>query len=537
LKPSLSLSLSLSIVALLASGRAHATTITSQSCTVQADNSMRFDCTINLSNSDTVRVGRRPQTGGPWKWSLWRTGDPVTIVLYNFDPDVDYEYKWEISSGGGTGAINLTGGPDLPTDLDDLDLDVTRNTGALTNYVMFDTMDCTGTLEYLVAVDTTGGHVAWYQDIEAAASLADARITGWSWTADNTLLTIVNRSYLYEWALDGSETATPIDLSPTCSKGAGDQGECPHHDAFRSDDNGKTYVATGTMDLSLLPSDTTDFDYYPCNTLDGFVDDGVRVYASGFGSSADHSLMVDMGFAPDVDGGPNPVCPADSTYWEEFGFDASYDVIDWTHVNSTTAIDIGGNERVRLSLREWDQIVNYDPDTRTVDWVLNGTDPARSDFALAMDAGVSGHPDFGGQHHVTHVPGGLLMFDNREHADAGTTARAIQIDLDLMGWDATIVKSWALRETGSQDPIDCTFLGSAVLVPGSGGEHVLANCGPETLIQELGESDGELTVDPLLEISLDRSSAGGWDYCDGGGGPATRGHFYRAWPLAQLGEF
>jgi hypothetical protein len=106
-----------------------------------------------------------------------------------------------------------------------------------------------------------------------------------------------------------------------------------------------------------------------------------------------------------------------------------------------------------------------------------------------------------------------------------------------MGWDATIVKSWALRETGSQDPIDCTFLGSAVLVPGSGGEHVLANCGPETLIQELGESDGELTVDPLLEISLDRSSAGGWDYCDGGGGPATRGHFYRAWPLAQLGEF
>lgn len=537
--------LSLSLLAVLGVPvRASAASIVTQSCPRQADNTMRYDCTVDLTASDSVRVGYRLDTGGPWRWSEWRTGDPVTITLYGFNPDAmdDYEYKVELLAGSGTGAIPLSDQPELPTALADLDLSVTRNAGAASNFVMFDTPDCEFSANYLVAVNTTAGHIAWYQDIDAATGLPGATVTGWSWTDDGTILAVIDQRYIYEWAFDGYDVVTPVDLSGNCSGAAGDTGPCPHHDAFRYRPTGKTYVITGAADTSVAPSATADFNYYPCNALDGFVEDAVRIYDSTFGSYSDHSVIDDMGFDPSTDGGPNLTCA--TSYWQAIDapyypvFATSDLVADWTHTNSVSAFEIGGTERVTHSLREWSEIVRYDPDSTTVEWVLKGIDPAYSDFAVEIDASVSGADDFGGQHHVTPAMGGLLMFDNRSPDTSDLVSRAIQLDIDTSAWEATIVKSWELREPGSPwDPIDCSMgLGSAVIVPGTTGNNVLATCGPEATIEEIGEYDGDRTTDPLVYITVDDSDG---DFCSSmaGTGPNGPMKWYRAWPLLSLGEF
>lgn len=95
-----------------------------------------------------------------------------------------------------------------------------------------------------------------------------------------------------------------------------------------------------------------------------------------------------------------------------------------------------------------------------------------------------------------------------------------------------------MREPGTTTwpPLLCTFLGSAVVVPGSMGANVLANCGPETVIEELDEGDGNATRDPLLYVALDHS--GVKDYCsDATELDASDINWYRAWPLLKLGDF
>ena len=513
---------------------------------------MRFDCFVELDGEDTARIGFRPTGSAQWNWSDWAVGTIIEFVLYNFTPGTTYEYKIVVAGGSPqTTATTLTGGPSLPTLLDDLNLQVTNSAGAHSTYVMFDTYDCEGVvattpMQYLVVVEADSGEIVWYQDVDAVTD--GATITGWSYTSDDTILAIVDRAYVYEWALDGSDVITAEDFSDDClmdGTGDPDEGPCPHHDAFRCADNGKTYVVTGTFDSTILPTDTTDFGgSSTCNSWDGFVDDGARIYNSTFSSYADHTLMADMDFDPSVDGGPLPDDCTGPYYWGALGFHSGINAVDWTHVNSVSAVKPGTTDRLNLSLRQWSEVLRYNPTTTSVDWALNGLAPGTYGFTLQLGPGISGGTaDFGGQHHFTEDDGLFLMFDNGNMGGSTHDARALQIDIDTSPDpdEATILRSWEMREYGTPwNGLTCSGLGNAVMLPGTQGKNVLATCGPETTIQEIDEYDGQQTTDPVLEVSLDNDGTGGWDHCSTGTDPTGSGNpnrFYRAWPLLELGEF
>ncbi len=544
------MTLSLSLVAglFVMSGEAHAVSITSHSCPQQTGNTMRYDCTVELSEASSIRIGtRQTSVGGAWNWSDWHAGQTIDITLYNFEPGQAHEYQVFEVGGASSGATALPATPTLPADLDDLNLSITRNTGARTNYVLFDTPDCKGVpplgKQYLVAVEVEGAYIAWYQDVSTVTGAS--QLTGWSYTDDQTILLAMNQGEFWEWDLAGEELAHETHWG-SCSGATGDAGPCPHHDLYRTSGTGKTYVATGSAYTGAVPGPGNDFDAFQAENesdpawIGGFVNDGVRVYASGYGTWNGYTLIDDLEFDPDTDGGPDPAC---LPYWPNtFEINAC----DWTHVNSVAAKQIGGVELLVLSLREWSQVMQYRPDTDDIQWSINGEDPTNyGTLTLLVDPTVSGSENeasFLGQHHVTYYGGGLLMFDNRKDAQLqdpaqSTNARAIQTDVDSGAGTATIVRSWAMRTQTTHAGLDCRQgLGSAVIVQGSGGDHLLATCGHDTSIQELDQYDGSMTRDPVLEISLDSSTA--YDFCKTGTDPTQDDHsFYRAYPLVTLGEF
>jgi hypothetical protein len=400
------LSISLAIgVSLLAGREAQATTIEDVTCARQS-NKMRYDCTVDLSESDTVRIGHRPAAGGSWNWSDWAQGDPVDFVLYNFKPEVSYEVKAQVAGGPTSDPETFsdlgTSDPELPSALSGLSLGLTVSGSQKTNYVMFETPGTGSSRRYIAIVNVSGGFICWYQDVQDAVS--SSRITGWSYTDDNTVLAVLNQGYLYEWDLDGSVLHSE-NLSADCQGGTGDEGPCPHHDAYRNPDNGRTYLTMGSI-YDVVTPPVANPTYTGETGLDSFVEDGYRGFSSDWSSHSDYGTIADMSQDPNTYGGPRPECL--TTYWTGT-LDASYSPCDWTHANGISAMQVGSTVRVYLSLRNWDRIVAWDPVSETVKWELSGYDNSNvGDLALSLDSGVTGDANFYGQHHVTYHNGDLL---------------------------------------------------------------------------------------------------------------------------------
>lgn len=187
---------------------------------LQQTNTMRYDCTVNLSGSATVRIGHQLASGGTWNWSGWAIGDPVVFPVYNLKPDAGHVVKAQVF-GGPISELQTLGTPMLPTVSDSLSTSLTstpllKSSGSeKTNYVIFD-VDA-----YIAIVDISGGYISWYQDVEEASGLSGVKLTGWSYTADKTILVGVDQGHVFEWALDGSEVHD-VDLSATCGGASGD---------------------------------------------------------------------------------------------------------------------------------------------------------------------------------------------------------------------------------------------------------------------------------------------------------------------------
>jgi len=289
----------------------------------------------------------------------------------------------------------------------------------------------------------------------------------------------------------------------------------------------------------------------------------VRVYDdSTYTTSSDYTLKNDMGFDPYADGGPRapysdtvPLPSGYSAFSELAGywgnaFDPSYHPVDWTHVNSVSAFDLSGNERITLSSREWSEIIRFDPNADSVLWTLNGNDPSGyGGFTILNDTGITGPLNFYGQHDVTTHQGDLLLFDNRMNGTTSSAgARAIRVSVDTTSMQATIEKNWTMRKPTSHDLMTCDRFGSATIVPTTEGNNVLVDCGPKTTIEELGvapldlidQSNGSVTEDPFLYIHLDDDATDGWDFCTTAADPTGMfppQFWYRAWPMLGFGEF
>jgi hypothetical protein len=498
-------------------------------------NTMMYAVTITASSrgADTAHdamVGYAPSgtdcETGSWKMGQvqrFETEDSLTWILYNFEPGTSYDYKVQLGSEIQCGEL---GTPAIPTGLAALDLMFTKG-DFQTKYLLFDTDGCSSTAEgdaerYLIAIDPATESIVWYLDVTSRSTLGGVDLTGWRYQSDRILATIDKR-YLYEWAWDGSVISAQ-DVAGDACDGTAD-GPCIHHDAYRSDLTGNTYVITSEQ--SSVDGVGTAWDV--CGTGSRFLDDGFQALDADGQSEGVHFLMQDYGYDPDQDGGPNviekePEDSCDASLWTNFF--APYATIDWTHVNSIAASTSDSGEVIDLSVKEWDQILRLD-ESGTLLWRLS-PHAEYSDWKLRMSSKITGPAGFGGQHDV-HSPSAnsLLMFDNTGDSKG---SRALRVQLE--GKLANIDRSWVMVD-GSGTPLVCRVEGSAEVVPGTEDERVLAMCNDGFTVAELADGSGIPAVPPLA-VSIPEKG-----FCSSGGPKDRFGirGWYRAFPVDQLGDF
>jgi hypothetical protein len=529
----------------------------------------RHDAMVGFTTTD--RFGGDPAVGCPaetaYKWSPHvQTFDTDTRrwTLYNLQPGQAYYYAIRTGTRGNyeytCGALETAAAPTpmLPTTLADLNLVVDNSSGDYhTEYVVFDSDDCDAR-NYLLAVDADTRNIVWYLDVQAVTGIRTALIGGWRYqprgeshlSSDRFLLAlnaVDQRQLLYEVEFDGTVINSkdfnrpgPPGERHLCD-GSSHQsvGPCPHHDAFKSDLTGETFVlvaANSGLSNSGNPFWTRAFCEDPPYR---FMADGFQALDERYTESFTQYLVPDLGYDPAVDGGPKaPQGCVPTTGWANT-LSPEFHWLDWTHANSISGTPDG--QFLDISLKEWDQIirVNADGSGSGPVWRLAG-DPQYSDFELSTV--VAGAADFAGQHDVYLLDAGTMMlFDNNGNpgAEAGTAAsRVLQLSLSHEPTrTATIQKSWVLTHNSDEPTsLDCPTKGSGQLVPGDPtGNSVLALCHASYAIEELNDPTGA-EQRPSLYISLPPSPA---EVCPEPG-PASRlaiEGWYRAYPLETLGDF
>ena len=489
-----------------------------------------------------------------------------TWTVYNLQPGTAYYYAVRTGESDSyayyCGALATTAAPTptVPDTLADLNLTVESSGSYSTKYVMFDTDDCDAHGNHLVAIDADTGNIVWYLDIPAVTGIRDAKVGGWRFqpageghlTSDRILATISvqgHRQYLYELELDGTVVASKdfgeldTGVDGHLCDGTDDlaTGPCPHHDAFKSDVTGKTYVLTSeNSDISTDGNPT----WRPVRCTAPpyrFVGDGYQTLSEDYSTFVDTSFIGDLGYDP-AGPFPGPDAPAGCATAPGWGRTLSpgFSWLDWIHTNSIAGTSDGNY--LDISLKEFDQIVRVPAEDNSTGplWRL-ASDPAYSDFgtlALGPDV-VTGTPVFSSQHDAHAIDDTtLLLFDNQGNVSptGKEEARVLSVTFDTTNWYAEIDRSWALVDDSASEPttLVCLSGGSGQLVPG-GTDSVLALCSDERVIEELNDPTGVASA-PSLYITIPDPPA---EVC-GGTDPSSRAGitgWYRAYPLETLGDF
>jgi hypothetical protein len=518
-----------------------------------------------------------PAAGCPattdYTWSsashVFSDADTWTFPLYNLQPGTSYYYmvrtgtsaNYKYSCGALTTKAAPT--PTVPSALADLNLSVDNSSHVYaTKYVMFDTDGCGENENYLVAMDADTGNIVWYLNIPAVSGIADAKIGGWRFqeagdgylTSDRIVATLSSaeaREYLVELELDGTVLHwKDFGLNDAgadghrCDGNSRSHGPCPHHDAFKSDLTGETYVLTAeNSDVSTSRNPTWTHARCTDKNPYRFVGDGYQTLSEDYSTFVDTSLIEDLGYDP-AGTLPGPDAPAGCATAAGLSqtLSPSFNWIDWIHTNAIAGTPDGAY--LDLSLKEFDQVIRVAADGTSTSPVWRLSSYADySDFTLDLGPDiVTGSAGFAGQHDVHSVDDDtIMMFDNEGDVDAISgveKSRVLSIDLDEVAGTATIDKSWALVEDVSTRPgtLDCPTKGSAQLIPGdSTGDRVLALCHEHFSIEELSDPTGFPSA-PLLYIAIPDPPA---EVCGGTTESSRRGvtGWYRAYPLDSFGDF
>jgi len=503
--------------------------------------------------------------GSVWKYSLPKFFDTTatrTWTLYNFEPGQTYYYKVRVGPPTGGTARMVCGElttmaaptPTLPANLANLNLVYDKagpSNRFRSRYVLMETDDCGATAtstmnarDYLIVVDPLAESIVWYLDLRAMTNLPTASSTGWRYQPGTTvtsgrILMTMNKRYLYEWSFDGTQVSYG-DFAPMgeCDGTSGADGPCIHHDAYKSDVSGNTYV----LSSKLAPDDAIGTEWEDmCGATSRFIDDGYQVLNRRYMVTSDRFLMDDYMYDPSVDGGPNAEEDAmsriacESVTWDHF-FDSSWGMIDWTHANSLAGSRYGTMEVLDLSVKGWDEVVRINAMTGARLWTLS-SHPDWSDWGeIQMATGITGEAAFADQHDAHAVSAdAMMMFDNLGDP-AG--ARVLRITMAGRGASrtATIDRSWAVVDAAG-DPLYCPLEGSGQEIQDTSGARVLANCNDEYTVVELSDSTGATGSVPPLAISLPDGTSD--DFCLAGG-PTDRSRirgWHRSFPLSRVGEF
>lgn len=327
---------------------------------------------------------------------------------------------------------------------------VTTSPDAEVGWVLLNFALTNGSPSDLMLVIDREGEVVWYEDVATfAPDPAEAFWDGYGWDAErHELLAIIGHRRVVAMGLDGR---VGVDHATT---------ELVSHDVRR------------VGDRLLLPTTR------PFEGPDGaWLEDGwLEVGADG--SERVHWLR-DLGLSPEDDP-PFAPAPKAGHYWGPWV--GGTEVVDWTHVNAIDVRRVDGRERVLLSLKNLDQLVQADPEEGVLDFRMG--DSGQGGAHSAGDFTWVGEGTwFGGQHALDVVEdGSAWLFDNGNPGAGGAerTARALQLAWDEADHTVDTLRSHDLG-------LACPFRGSAFPLS---GDQVLATCGSLAVLRAIAPDGG-----------------------------------------------
>ncbi len=354
--------------------------------------------------------------------------------------------------------------------------------GSAVGWVLVNFAHTSGGLTNRMYLLDAAGEVVWYQDVlPLEPDPKEAFWDGYGWDPDAaTLLALIGHRRVVVMGLDGRI------LEDHALEHLGS------HEVRRWE--GRLYVP---VTRSFVHEGET------------WLEDGYAVLGPG-GATERVTWLRDAGLDPETDPTFDAPVPRAGKYWGPWLGGAS---VDWTHVNAVDAGWVDGREKVWLSLKNLNQVLQLDAESGLVDWRMgdSGEDGARSrgDFVWSDDSVVDEW--FGGQHGVNRGPDGTLwMFDNgnRNATSALRDARALQL-----AWDeaAGTVTALAAHDVGDT----CSYRGSAF--PLEGGE-VLATCATPPRLRSFGP-------DGAIRWRAEFTCPAAWPSCS----------IYRGVPVPSLG--
>ncbi len=155
---------------------------------------------------------------------------------------------------------------------------------------------------------------------------------------------------------------------------------------------------------------------------------------------------------------------------------------EWSHSNSLMWESKG--EALYLLVRYWDALLKLERDG-SVAWHLGGPE---NEFAVIGDTVLPKHA-----HMSEYWPGGMLVFDNRNHS--GLPSRVVEYAIDEE--TRTIQEVWSFEEP---DGKLISFLGDAARLPGG---NVLVAWSTEGRLSEISR-DGDIVWEVQTEDKLGR---------------------------------
>ena len=390
-------------------------------CTVQANNVLRYDCSAVLDNPS-------PLTVSIWEGRTLLRRQPAfdvslnhSFVAYGMPPEAGIQISVE-SDDGHTGLVAVQTGP-LP---DTFTADVRVTGAASLPYLL--TLDPCADGGALLVMDPKG-RVHWYEHLgDAVFSGAGGPIDAFALTDRGSVLVVTGKSRLRELTFQG-------DVRTDLSLENGDFPRYLHHDLHWCDDY-----------LYALNAEVHDIDGTQ------IVVDGVTVFDRDFAVVAEFDLL-DHG-APQASGA------LFSAYWATVFPNSE----DWSHGNSVRR----EGDSLLLSFRALDAIFDVvadplDPNFGEVNSILTGTDtsPFASDFTWVDGPLGQG---FAGQHHVSMAADGtLVVFDNSE---VGPVSSGIRVALG--GGQAELVQRWDFNRMCPVQGAVFPMEGGALLTCGDG---------------------------------------------------------------------
>lgn len=508
-------------------GTADAVSVADFRCSEQEGNILRYDCTVETTTSESVRIKFWEDGTTEFRYSAATpAGTDHEATIWGLKPGTRYRYT--VESGGvdapttrffTTDELGEEFGPPFA----DLEIRTSTRPSATpwTEYVLVN-LNCGSATHYYIVFDTDG-NVVWYD-----APDQNQTIVAFNTTAEDTIIGITGSQRLHELAWDGTRL-NDLDMgaSGECDDG---RGPCPHHDIIR--EGGSVWAVTSRVSEGEYDSPGLS----GCEEKDDFIVDGFHQFddTGPWSTLADWRLDEDFGYTPDADMGPNydpagpsPRCAPNS--WNDIlglpdgsgGFEPP---IDYTHIN---AFHVEG-DTVYLSIFNWSQVLTVDAPSKSILWRFHGTDPDYSDFATPVSISPSvvenDTSSISGHHHLsTNADGTFQMYNNQQFPDH---TRVLRMNLDTKTWQAEITEVFTMvnDDNGTYvnpSPLTCPQVGSAYNL--GDGSRVLAPCASIGSVAELDQNDGTSSMGPVWYGAVT---------CNGE--PVDPPDFYRAIPLDNL---